>query len=81
MALASSFVTVSFAVANGGQRWMDVRVHGESLDGGVHGCRFSPWRRPSRTSSPAELGLAGKNLPLWACDVGAFGVVCFLKAS
>jgi hypothetical protein len=60
---------------------MDVRVHGESLDGGVRGRCFPPWRRPSRTSSPAELGLAGENLPFWACDVSAFGVVSFLKVS
>ena len=42
--------------------------------------RVPPWRRPSHTSSPAELGFAGKNLPLGACDVGAFGVVYFVKA-
>ena len=31
--------------------------------------------------SPAELGFAGENLSLQPCNVGAFGVVSFLKAS
>jgi hypothetical protein len=54
---------VAFAVANGGRRCMDVRVHGENLDGDICGRCFPPWRRPSCTSSPVELGLAGENLP------------------
>ena len=43
--------------------------------------RVPPWRRPSRTYSPADLGFADENLPLRAYDVGAFGVISFLKAS
>jgi hypothetical protein len=74
-------MTVSFVVANDGRCWMDVRVHGESMNGDVCGCRFPPWRRPSRTSSPGEVGFVGENLPLRAYDVGASGVVSFLKAS
>jgi hypothetical protein len=72
---------VAFAVANGGRRCMDVRVHGESVDGDICGRCFPPWRRPSCTSSPAELGLVGENLPLRAYDVSAFDAVSFLKAS
>jgi hypothetical protein len=71
-------MTVSIAEVGGGA---GVRGHGKSLDDSVCGRRFLFGGVLLVPLPLSFLGFVGENLPLWACDVGVFCAMSFLKAS
>jgi hypothetical protein len=58
-----------------------MRGYGVSLDNDVYGRRFLPGGVLFVPLLPRHCGFACENLPVRACDDGAFGVVTFVKAS